>query len=205
MLKNDRWIKEMSLKHAMITPFEEAQVRKGVISYGLSSYGYDIRLGDTYKIFKLTGSKDPVLPQEENSYILDPKDIPEEAFEDYSGDTCIIPGHSFVLGSSLEYFKIPRKALGICLGKSTYARLGVIVNVTPLEPEWEGYITMEISNTSPNAVKVYSNEGIAQIVFFESDEPCKVSYGDRKGRYQKQKGITLPPHLKCGPGERALQ
>jgi len=185
MLKNDRWIKEMSLKHEMITPFEESQVREGVISYGLSSYGYDIRLADTYKVFKLDGNKH-----------LDPKNIPEGAFEDYQGDTCVIPAHSFILGRSLEYFKIPRQAMALCLGKSTYARIGVIVNVTPLEPEWEGYITMEISNTSPNPVKLYSREGIAQLVFFESDESCLVSYRDRKGQYQAQKEITLPRSMK---------
>jgi len=181
MLKNDRWIKEMSLKHEMIVPFEGQQVKGGAISYGLSSYGYDIRLADKYKVFKLD-STNP----------LDPKNIPEGVFKDYQGDICIIPAHSFVLGRSLEYFKIPRKAMALCLGKSTYARIGVIVNVTPLEPEWEGYITMEISNTSPNPVKVYSREGIAQLVFFESDEACLVSYRDRKGQYQAQKEITLP-------------
>ncbi len=202
MLKNDRWIKEMSLKHEMIVPFEGQQVKGGAISYGLSSYGYDIRLSDTYKIFKLYSSKPWYGISKDNSNhcmlppeaacLLDPKNIPEGVFEDYQGDTCIIPAHSFVLGRSLEYFKIPRKAMALCLGKSTYARLGVIVNVTPLEPEWEGYITMEISNTSPNPVKVYSREGIAQLVFFESDEACLVSYRDRKGQYQAQKEITLP-------------
>lgn len=183
MLKNDRWIKEMSLKHEMIFPFEERLVKKGVISYGLSSYGYDIRLADTYKKFKLN-----------TGMVMDPKNIPEAAFEDYRGKACVIPAHSFVLARSLEYFKIPRKVLALCLGKSTYARIGVIVNVTPLEPEWEGYITIEISNTSPNAVTIHSNEGIAQLVFFESDEPCLTSYRDRKGQYQGQKEITLPGH-----------
>jgi dCTP deaminase len=181
MLKNDRWIKEMSVENAMIAPFEENLVKDGVISYGLSSYGYDIRLADTYKIFRLDGSEN-----------MDPKNVSSQAFEDYRGESCIIPAHSYVLARSLEYFKIPRKALALCLGKSTYARMGIIVNVTPLEPEWEGYITMEISNTSPNPVKVYSNEGIAQLVFFESEESCLVSYRDRKGKYQGQKDITLP-------------
>ena len=180
----------MSLKHGMIAPFEAEQVKGGAISYGLSSYGYDIRLADTYKVFKLDGNKE-----------LDPKDIPEGAFEDCQGDTCIIPAHSFVLGRSLEYFKIPRQAMAICLGKSTYARLGVIVNVTPLEPEWEGHITMAISNTAPAPAKVYSNEGIAQLVFFESDEPCMVSYQDRKGQYQAQKEIRLPRHEKGQGGK----
>lgn len=187
MLKNDRWIEEMSLKHDMISPFEGRQVRKGAISYGLSSYGYDIRLGDKYKIFTLNSAT-----------YMDPKDIPGDAFEDFQGESCVIPSHSFVLAQSLEYFKIPRRVLAICVGKSTYARIGVIVNVTPLEPEWEGYLTIEISNTSPRPVRVYSREGIAQIIFFESDEPCICSYRDRKGRYQTQKGITLPLVRKNG-------
>lgn len=187
MLKNDRWIKEMSLQHEMISPFEERQVKKGVISYGLSSYGYDVRLADEYKIFKLNSND-----------TLDPKNIPAKAFEDYKGEACIISAHSFILARSLEYFKIPRQVLALCLGKSTYARLGVIVNVTPLEPEWEGYITMEISNTSPAAVKVYSREGIAQLVFLESSSPCLVSYRDRQGQYQAQKEIRLPPRVRNG-------
>jgi len=181
MLKPDAWIKRMALEYEMIRPFEEAQVKKDNISYGLSSYGYDIRIADEFKIYK--GSSED---------ILDPKDIKAELFEDIKGPACIIPPNSFILARSLEYFKIPSNVLALCAGKSTYARIGVIVNVTPLEPAWEGYITMGISNTSPSLVKLYANEGIAQAVFFESNEQCQVTYADRKGRYQFQKTITLP-------------
>jgi len=171
----------MVLENDMIRPFEPCQVKRGNISYGLSSYGYDIRVADEFKIFK-GGHRD----------ILDPKKIDSGLFEDVKEKVIIIPGNSFILARSLEYFKIPRNILAICTGKSTYARIGLIVNITPLEPEWEGYITIEISNTSPSSVRLYAGEGIGQVVFFESDEICQISYADRKGRYQSQKGITLP-------------
>ena len=167
----------------MIRPFEPEQVRNNNISYGLSSFGYDIRLADEFKIFKGSGDEDA---------IVDPKRIRPDLFEDFRGDKCVIRPHSFVLARSLEYFKIPRNVLALCTSKSTYARIGVIVNVTPLEPCWEGYLTIEISNTSPLPVRLYANEGIAQVVFFTSDEECEVSYADRKGRYQAQREITLP-------------
>ncbi|MBU3911590.1 MAG: dCTP deaminase [Candidatus Omnitrophica bacterium] len=181
-IRPDSWIKRMALEHEIIKPFESKQIRKGSISYGLSSYGYDIRIADEFKIFKGANTV----------AAIDPKKINPDLFEDYKGNTCIIPPNSFILARSFEYFKLPRNVLCLCTGKSTYARIGVIVNVTPLEPCWEGYITMEISNTSPAPVKVYANEGIAQVVFFESDETCEVSYSDRKGKYQAQKNITLP-------------
>ena len=171
----------MALEHDMIKPFESEQIRKNNISYGLSSFGYDIRIADEFKIFK-GGSKD----------VSDPKKIDPNLFENFKGEVCIIPPNSFILAKSLEYFKMPRNVLALCTGKSTYARIGVIVNVTPLEPCWEGYLTMGISNTSPAQAKLYASEGIAQLVFFESDEECEVSYSDRKGRYQAQKEITLP-------------
>ncbi len=180
-IKPDIWIKEMATKFDMIKPFAPEQIRHNNISYGLSSYGYDIRLADEFKIFK-GGPRD----------IVDPKDLDGSLFEDFKATFCTIEPNSFVLARSLEYFKIPRNVLGICTGKSTYARIGVIVNVTPLEPGWEGYLTIEISNTSPSPVKVYSNEGIAQVIFFESDPECLVSYSDRKGKYQAQNKITLP-------------
>lgn len=180
-LRPDTWIKKMALKHDMIKPFQPQQIKKNNISYGLSSYGYDIRIADEFKIFRGSG-KD----------VIDPKNIGPDLFEDFKGDTCIIPPNSFVLARSLEYFKMPRNVLALCTGKSTYARIGVIVNVTPLEPGWEGYLTIEISNTSSCPVRLYANEGIAQVVFFESTEACQVSYADRKGRYQSQKAITLP-------------
>lgn len=181
MLKSDKWIKRMVKEFKMIEPFEEKQIQKGVISYGISSYGYDIRLADEFKIFT-------------NVYnsIVDPKNFDPKSFVDYKGDVCVIPPNSFILGRSVEYIRIPRKILGICLGKSTYARCGIIVNITPLESEWEGRITIEISNTTPLPVKVYANEGIAQILFLESDEDCEVSYKDKKGKYDKQDGIVLP-------------
>jgi len=180
-IKPDTWIKKMALEYDMIKPFEPGQIKNGNISYGLSSYGYDIRIADEFKIFK--GSKDSV---------IDPKKITPGLFEDFRGEACIISPNSFILARSVEYFKIPRNTLALCTGKSTYARIGVIVNVTPLEPSWEGYLTIEISNTSPCPVKLYANEGIAQVVFLESTEVCQISYADRKGRYQSQKAITLP-------------
>ena len=165
----------------MIVPFEEEQVRSGVISYGLSSYGYDIRVANEFKIFTNV-----------NTTIVDPKNFDERSFVDFKGDVCIVPPNSFALARTIEYFRIPRNVLTICLGKSTYARCGVIVNVTPFEPEWEGFATLEISNTTPLPAKIYANEGIAQVIFFESDEPCLVSYADKKGKYQAQQDITLP-------------
>jgi dCTP deaminase len=180
MVKNDRWIKEMAQK-GMIEPFNKKQVRKGVISYGVSSYGYDMRIGDEFKIFTNI-----------NNTVVDPKNFDPKSFVDYKGDVCIIPPNSFVLASSLEYFRIPRDVLVICLGKSTYARCGLVVNVTPLEPEWEGHVTIEISNTTPLPAKIYANEGIAQLLFLQAAELCEVSYKDKAGKYQAQKGITLP-------------
>ncbi|BCB96676.1 dCTP deaminase [Dissulfurispira thermophila] len=180
MVKNDRWIKEMAQK-GMIEPFGKKQVRKGVISYGVSSYGYDMRISDEFKIFTNI-----------NNTVVDPKNFDPKSFVDYKGDVCIIPPNSFVLASSLEYFRIPRDVLVICLGKSTYARCGLVVNVTPLEPEWEGHVTIEISNTTPLPAKIYANEGIAQLIFLQAAELCEVSYKDKSGKYQAQKGITLP-------------
>ena len=171
----------MALKHGMIEPFVKELVRKGTISYGLSSYGYDIRVADEFKIFTNV-----------YSVIVDPKDFDERSFIDYRGDYAIIPPNSFALARSVEYFRIPRNVLGLCIGKSTYARAGIIVNITPLEPEWEGYLTIEISNTTPLPAKIYANEGIAQIIFLEADELTRTSYKDRKGKYQNQAGI-LPP------------
>ena len=171
----------MALDKAMIAPFEERQVRKGVISYGLSSYGYDIRIFDEFKIFTNI-----------NTTIVDPKEFDPRSFVDFKGDVCVIPPNSFALGRSVEYFKIPRNVMTICLGKSTYARCGIITNVTPFEPEWEGFVTLEISNTTPLPAKIYAREGIAQVLFFESDETCAVSYADRQGKYQAQQGIVLP-------------
>jgi dCTP deaminase len=165
----------------MIEPFADRQVKDTKVSYGLSSYGYDVRISDEFKIFTNI-----------NSTVVDPKEFDPKAFIDFKGDVCIIPPNSFALGRSVEYFRIPRNVITICLGKSTYARCGIITNVTPFEPEWEGFVTMEISNTTPLPAKVYANEGIAQVLFFESDEECLVSYADRKGKYQAQRGITLP-------------
>src|SRR5437870_8979142 len=165
----------------MINPFAESQVREGAISFGLSSYGYDLRVADEFKIFTNV-----------NSTIVDPKHFDERSFVEFRGPVCIIPPNSFALARSVEYFKIPRNVLTVCVGKSTYARCGIIVNVTPLEPEWEGYVTLEISNTTPLPARVYSNEGLCQIVFFESDEVCETSYKDRGGKYQGQTGVTLP-------------
>ena len=181
MLKNDKWIKKMAKEKRIIEPFEEKQVKKGVISFGLSSYGYDIRLSDEFKIFTNVFNS-----------IVDPKNFDPKSFVDFKGEVCVIPPNSFVLGKSLEYFRIPRDVLGICVGKSTYARCGIIVNITPLEPMWEGYLTIEISNTTPLPVKVYANEGIAQVIFLGAEEECEVSYKDKKGKYQEQKGIELP-------------
>ncbi|NCO67700.1 MAG: dCTP deaminase [Nitrospirae bacterium CG_4_10_14_0_8_um_filter_41_23] len=179
MLKNDRWIKEMAEK-GMIEPFNKEQVKEGVISYGVSSYGYDMRIADEFKIF--TNIKNT---------IVDPKGFDIKSFVDFKGDVCIVPPNSFILGRSVEYFRIPRELLVICLGKSTYARCGIVINVTPLEPEWEGYVTIEISNTSPLPAKIYANEGIAQLLFIEGSEVCERSYADKAGKYQAQKGITL--------------
>lgn len=180
-LKPDHWIRKMALEHGMIEPFAEKQVREGVISYGVSSYGYDMRITDEFKIFTNV-----------HSAVVDPKQFSSTSFVDFKGDVCIIPPNSFVLGKSMEYFRIPRSTLTVCLGKSTYARCGLIVNVTPFEPEWEGFVTLEISNTTPLPAKIYANEGIAQVLFFEADEACEVSYADKKGKYQGQQGITLP-------------
>jgi len=180
-IKPDKWIKRMALEHQMIDPFIDDQIREGVISYGVSSYGYDVRVGDEFKVFT-------------NVYntVVDPKNFDPKSFVDIKADVCIIPPNSFALASTLEYFRIPRNILTICLGKSTYARCGIIVNVTPFEPEWEGHVTIEISNTTPLPAKIYANEGIAQVLFFESDEVCAVSYKDKKGKYQAQRGVTLP-------------
>ncbi len=180
-LKNDAWIRRMALEHKMIEPFVEGQVRDGVISYGLSSYGYDIRVTDEFKIFTNV-----------HSAVVDPKHFVPNSFIDFKGDVCIIPPNSFVLARTIEYFRIPRSVLTMCIGKSTYARCGLIVNVTPFEPEWEGYVTLEISNTTPLPARIYANEGIAQVVFLEADEVCEISYADRKGKYQAQKEIVLP-------------
>src|SRR5499433_1864732 len=182
-VKPDRWIREMCLRHKMIDPFEEKQVRAGVVSYGLSSYGYDIRIADEFKIFTNV-----------NSTIVDPKNIDPHSMVDFRGDVCVIPPNSFALGRTVEYFRIPRNVITVCLGKSTYARCGIITNVTPFEPEWEGFVTLEISNTTPLPAKIYANEGIAQVLFFESDEEdvCETSYKDKAGKYQGQQGVTLP-------------
>jgi dCTP deaminase len=180
-IKADRWIKKMALEHGMIEPFEDRQVRAGVISYGLSSYGYDIRVADEFKVFTNI-----------NSTVVDPKNFDARSFVDIKADVCIIPPNSFALAKTVEYFRIPRDVLTVCVGKSTYARCGLIVNVTPFEPEWEGFVTLEISNTTPLPAKVYANEGISQVLFFQSDEVCEVSYADKKGKYQGQRGLTLP-------------
>jgi len=180
-IKPDKWIKKMALEEKMIDPFVESQVREDVISYGVSSYGYDVRIADEYKIFTNL-----------NSTIVDPKHFDPKSFVDFKGEVCIVPPNSFALGRTIEYFRIPRKTMTICVGKSTYARCGIITNVTPLEPGWEGYITLEVSNTTPLPAKIYSGEGIAQILFFESDEECLTSYADKKGKYQGQTGVTLP-------------
>jgi dCTP deaminase len=180
-LKPDRWIRKMALEQKMIEPFTESQVRERVISYGVSSYGYDIRVADEFKIFtNVFGAT------------VDPKQFDPKSMVDFVGEVCVIPPNSFALARTVEYFRIPRKVLTVCLGKSTYARCGIIVNVTPFEPEWEGFVTLEISNTTPLPAKIYANEGIAQVLFFEADEECETSYADKKGKYQKQQSIVLP-------------
>lgn len=184
-IKSDRWIQRMAETQGMIAPFVTQQIRRQatdkVISYGVSSYGYDVRCANEFKIFTNI-----------NSAIVDPKNFDQNSFVDIVSDVCIIPPNSFALARTVEYFRIPRNVLTICLGKSTYARCGIIVNVTPLEPEWEGHVTLEFSNTTPLPAKIYANEGVAQMLFFESDEICQVSYKDRSGKYQGQLGVTLP-------------
>ncbi len=180
-LKPDHWIRKMALEHRMIEPFVDGQVRNGVISYGVSSYGYDIRIADEFKIFTNIFNS-----------VVDPKNFDSQSMVDFKGDVCVIPPNSFVLSKTLEYFRIPRTVLAVCLGKSTYARCGLIVNTTPFEPGWEGFVTLEISNTTPLPAKIYANEGIAQVLFFEADEECEISYADKKGKYQGQQSIVLP-------------
>lgn len=184
-LQSDRWIREMAEKHKMIDPFLDHLVRevdgKKVVSFGLSSYGYDLRVLDEFKVFTNL-----------NNSLVDPKAFSESAFVDVVADECIIPPNSFALARSVEYFRIPRNVLTLCIGKSTYARCGIIVNVTPFEPEWEGHVTLEISNTTPLPAKIYANEGLAQVLFYEGAEECEISYSDRKGKYQGQREITLP-------------
>ncbi|UCE31169.1 MAG: dCTP deaminase [Burkholderiales bacterium] len=184
-IKSDRWIRRMAESHGMIDPFEPGQVRsvegRRIVSYGTSSYGYDVRCANEFKIFTNI-----------NSSIVDPKAFDERSFVDFRGDVCIIPPNSFALARTVEFFRIPRNVLTICLGKSTYARCGIIVNVTPLEPEWEGHVTLEFSNSTPLPARIYAGEGCAQVIFLESDEPCEVSYLDRGGKYQGQRGVTLP-------------
>ena len=185
-IKSDKWITEMSKKSKMIEPFAESQVRKDkdnnkIISFGVSSFGYDVRCANEFKVFTNI-----------NSAIVDPKEFDDKSFVSINSDICVIPPNSFALARTIEYFRIPRNVLTICLGKSTYARCGIIVNVTPLEPEWEGHVTLEFSNTTNLPAKIYAGEGVAQMIFLESDEECKVSYKDRKGKYQGQTGVTLP-------------
>jgi dCTP deaminase len=184
-IKSDKWIRRMAAEHRMIEPFEPGQVKsfegKKIVSYGTSSYGYDVRCSNEFKIFTNI-----------NSTIVDPKNFDQKNFVDYKGEVCIIPPNSFALARTVEHFRIPRNVLTICLGKSTYARCGIIVNVTPLEPEWEGHVTLEFSNTTPLPARIYANEGVAQVLFLESDEVCETSYRDRGGKYQGQQGVTLP-------------
>ena len=180
-IKPDHWIRRMCREHGMIEPFEEKQVREGVVSYGVSSYGYDIRVADEFKIFTNVMST-----------VVDPKNVDPASMVDFRGDVCLVPPNSFALARTIEYFRIPRNVLTITMGKSTYARCGIITNVTPFEPEWEGFVTLEISNTTPLPAKIYANEGIAQVLFFQSDEACQTSYADRQGKYQGQQGIVLP-------------
>ena len=180
-IMSDKWIKKMAKEKGMIEPFQENQIRKGGISYGVSSYGYDARVSNHFKIFTNV-----------DSAVVDPKKFSQESFVDRKTDICVIPPNSFALASTVEYFKIPRNIMVICLGKSTYARCGIIVNVTPLEPEWEGHVTLEFSNTKPLPAKIYANEGACQFLFLQGDSDCEISYADRKGKYQKQKGVTLP-------------
>ena len=179
-IKSDKWITRMAREHRMIEPFVDDQVRAGVVSYGVSSYGYDVRVGNEFKVFTNVFNT-----------VVDPKNFDPKSFVDIVADECVIPPNSFALASTVEYFRIPRDVLTVCLGKSTYARCGIIVNVTPFEPEWEGHVTIEISNTTPLPAKIYANEGIAQVLFFQSDEPCARSYKDKKGKYQAQRGVTL--------------
>lgn len=178
-LKPDHWIRKMALEHKMIEPFADSQVREGVISYGVSSYGYDIRIADEFKIYQAVAGA-----------VIDVKNYDPRAVEDFKGEVCVIPPNSFVLARTVEYFHIPRGVLTICFGKSTYARCGIIVNVTPFEPEWEGFVTLGISNTNPLPARLYANEGIAQVLFFEADEQCSISYADKKGKYQQQQTIV---------------
>ena len=184
-LKSDKWIRRMAAEHGMIEPYSFEQIRDTgdgrIVSFGTSSYGYDVRCADEFKIFTNI-----------NSAVVDPKNFDESSFVDVKSEVCIIPPNSFALARTVEYFRIPRNVLTVCLGKSTYARCGIIVNVTPLEPEWEGHVTLEFSNTTPLPAKIYANEGVAQMIFFESDETCEVSYRDRGGKYQGQRGVTLP-------------
>ncbi|MEP6589669.1 MAG: dCTP deaminase [Gemmatimonadota bacterium] len=182
-IKSDRWIRRMAREHGMIEPFTDQQVRSGGISYGVSSYGYDMRVADEFRIFT------NVL-----SAVVDPKNFDDKSFVEWQGDVCVVPPNSFALARSVEYFRIPRNVLTICVGKSTYARCGIITNVTPFEPEWEGHVTLEISNTTPLPARIYANEGICQVLFFEADDDdiCETSYADKKGKYQKQRGVTLP-------------
>ena len=181
-IKNDRWIRRLAIEHKMIDPFVDYDGKKrGTISFGLSSYGYDLRVADEYKVFTNVRSS-----------IVDPKEFSQDSFVDFKGDVCLIPPNSFALARSVESFKIPRNVLGVCIGKSSYARCGIICNITPLEPLWEGTLTLEISNTTPLPAKIYSNEGLAQVLFFESDEECERAYADRSGKYMHQVGITLP-------------
>ncbi len=187
-IQADTWIRKMALEQGMIEPFADHQMRKVdgaaekyVVSYGVSSYGYDLRVSNEFKIFTNI-----------HNTVIDPKGFNEDAFINYTGDVCVVPPNSFALARSVEYFRIPRNILTICLGKSTYARCGIIVNVTPFEPEWEGHVTLEISNTTPLPAKIYANEGIAQVIFFQATDTCEVSYADRKGKYMGQRGITLP-------------
>ena len=190
-IKADKWIRRMALEHKMIEPFVDEQVRAGVVSYGLSSYGYDIRVADEFKIFTNI-----------NNTVIDPKNFDPRSFVDIKADVCIVPPNSFALARTIEYFRIPRDVLTVCLGKSTYARCGIIVNVTPFEPEWEGFVTLEISNTTPLPAKIYANEGIAQVLFFQSDEPCERSYADKKGKYLKQHGRDAAEDLARAPRVR---
>ena len=180
-LKPDHWIRKMAREQRMIEPFADSQVRDGVISFGVSSYGYDIRVADEFKIFTNVFSA-----------VVDPKHFDPKSMVDFKGEVCVIPPNSFALSRTIEYFRIPRNVLTICVGKSTYARCGIIVNVTPFEPEWEGYVTLEISNTTPLPARIYANEGIAQVLFFVADQVCDRSYADKKGKYQGQHSITLP-------------
>ncbi len=182
-IRHDHGIRTMAREHGMIEPFEDAQVSRGTISYGLSSYGYDMRVADEFKIFTNV-----------NNAMVDPKAFDDRSFVPFQGEVCIVPPNSFALARSVEYFRIPRDVLTLCVGKSTYARCGIITNVTPFEPEWEGFVTLEISNTTPLPAKVYAHEGIAQVIFFQAEQECEVSYADRRGKYQGQVGVT-PPRL----------